>query len=200
MKILVTAFDAFGGETINPAQEVLRQVCPPDGVELIRLEVPTVFGASVEAVAQAMKKERPQAVLCIGQAGGRVAVTPERVAINVMDARIPDNAGQQPVDEPVCLGGENALFATIPNKKIVEKITAAGIPSQLSNTAGTFVCNQLLYGVLHLCQTQYPEVRAGFIHVPYLPEQIKESNPAPSLPLEDSVAAIEIALRCIAAE
>ena len=199
MKILLTAFDAFGGEAVNPAQEVLRQVTPPEGVELIRLEVPTVFGASVDEVAQAMKKESPQAVLCIGQAGGRAAVTPERVAINVMDARIPDNAGQQPVDEPICPGGENALFSTIPNKKIVERICAAQIPSQLSNTAGTFVCNQLLYGVLNLCQTQYPGVRAGFIHVPYLPEQVKEKQ-VPSLPLQDGVTAIEIALQCIAAE
>lgn len=195
MKIMLTAFDAFGGQTINPAQQAVRRVQAPKGVELVRVEVPTVFGKSIQVVAEAMEREQPDAVLCVGQAGGRAAVTPERVSINLMDARIPDNEGNQPEDQPVVPDGENALFSTLPVKAMTAAIQKQEIPAQLSNTAGTFVCNQLLYGVLHLCQQRFPKTQAGFIHVPFLPEQAK--NGEPSLSLDQMVKALETVLACI---
>ena len=198
MKILMTAFDAFGGETINPALEAVQRVIPPMGVELVRIEVPTIFGKSVQVVADAIAREHPDVVLCIGQAGGRAQITPERVAINVMDATIADNIGVMPVDEPVVPGGENALFATVPIKQMVKAIQLEGIPAKLSNTAGTFVCNQLLYGVLYLCKARYPHTRAGFIHVPFLPQQVAGKGNLPSMPLEDMVRALEAVLACLA--
>lgn len=198
MKILLTAFDPFGTETVNPALMAAKLVKAPEGVELVKLEVPTVFGDSLDCVAEAMAREQPQAVLCIGQAGGRSAVTPERVAINIMDATITDNRGYCPKDEPVVPGGENALFATVPVKAMVEAIQKAGVPGQLSNTAGTFVCNQLLYGVLHLCKEKYPGIRAGFVHVPFLPEQTADKPQYPSMALSQMVTALEACLTAIA--
>ncbi len=197
-RILITAFDAFGGETINPSWEAVQRITPPPQVELIRLQVPTVFGESLEKTIDAIRREKPDVVLCIGQAGGRGAVTPERVALNLMDASIPDNAGTMPVDVPVVQGGENALFATVPVKRIVEAIRKAGVPGQLSNTAGTFVCNQLLYGVLSYCQAKNLPTQAGFIHVPYLPEQAEGKKDCPSLSLEQIVNALEATLACVA--
>lgn len=198
MKILLTAFDPFGGETVNPALKAVSLVKAPEGVELVKLEVPTVFGKSVDVVADTMERERPDAVVCVGQAGGRSAVTPERVAINLMDAGIADNEGNIPVDLPVVPGGENALFSTLPVKAIVAAIQAAGIPAQFSCSAGTFVCNQLLYGVLNLCKEKFPDTLAGFIHVPFLPEQTVDRPQMPSLPLSSIVTALEAALSCIA--
>ena len=198
MKILLTAFDAFGGETINPALKAVSLVKAPEGAELVKLEVPTVFGTSVDVVAAAMEREQPDAVVCVGQAGGRSCITPERVAINLMDAGIADNEGNLPVDLPVVPGGENALFSTLPVKAIVAAIQAADIPAQLSCSAGTFVCNQLLYGVLNLCQEQFPNTLAGFIHVPFLPEQTVDRPEMPSLPLASIVTALEAALSCVA--
>ncbi len=198
MKILLTAFDAFGGESINPALKAVSLVKAPEGVELSKLEVPTVFGKSVDVVAAAMEREQPDAVICIGQAGGRKAVTPERVAINLMDAGIADNEGFIPVDLPIVPGGENALFSTLPIKAMVFAIQAAGVPAQLSNSAGTFVCNQLLYGVLNLCKEKFPNTIAGFIHVPFLPEQTVSRTEMPSLSLASMVTALEAALACIA--
>ena len=163
MKLLLTAFDPFGGETLNPALEAVRQVKPRIGsVEIVKLEVPTVFGKSVDTVAAAIRRETTEAVLCIGQAGGRRGLTPERVAINIDDARIPDNEGNQPIDRPIVAGGQAAYFSTLPVKAMVQAIRDAGVPADLSNTAGTFVCNHLLYGVLHLLATEYPGVRGGF--------------------------------------
>ena len=198
MKILLTAFDAFGGETTNPASEAAKKVRAPKGVELIRMTVPTVFGRSVRAVTEKIAEIQPDAVLCVGQAGGRSAVTPERVAINLMDASIADNEGNMPVDLPIAEKGESALFSTLPVKAITESIRKAGVPAQLSDTAGTFVCNQLLYGVLCFCREHCPETKACFIHVPYLPEQVKDRPGVPSLPLGQMVAALEAALSCIA--
>ena len=150
MKLLLTAFDPFGGESVNPALEAIRLV--PDevaGWEIAKLEVPTVFGASVDTVAQAIRRETPDAVLCIGQAGGRCDLTPERVAINIDDARIADNAGNQPIDAPIAKDGPAAYFATLPVKAMAAAIREAGLPASVSNTAGTFVCNHLMYRVLH---------------------------------------------------
>ena len=199
MKLLLTAFDPFGGETLNPAMEAVKQL--PDqigGVEIVKLEVPTVFGKSIETVAEAIRRERPDAVLCIGQAGGRRGLTPERVAINIDDARIPDNEGNQPIDRSIVAGGPAAYFATLPVKAMVQAIRDVGLPADLSNTAGTFVCNHLLYGVLHLLATEYPGVRGGFLHVPFLPEQAAaRPSPVPSLPLADIVRGIAAAVRAM---
>ena len=148
-RVLLTGFTPFGGETVNPALETVKRVrCPEAEVRV--LEVPTVFGESSRVVTAAMDAFRPDVVLCVGQAAGRSAVTPERVAINVDDARIPDNAGQQPVDAPIVPGGPAAYFATVPVKDMVLAIREAGVPSELSNSAGTYVCNHLLYCVLHV--------------------------------------------------
>lgn len=147
-RVLLTGFTPFGGERINPALEAVKRVRCPEA-ELRILEVPTVFGDSARLVTAEMDAFRPDVVLCVGQAAGRSAVTPERVAINVDDARIPDNNGCQPVDAPIVPGGPAAYFATVPVKDMVRAIREAGVPSELSNSAGTYVCNHLLYCVLH---------------------------------------------------
>lgn len=199
MKILITAFEPFGGETINPAQEAVRALDERiAGAELINLTVPVAFGKSVETVFRAMKEAQPDAVLCVGQAGGRSAVTPERVAVNVMDARIPDNDGWQPVDEPVFPDGPAAYFSTLPIRKMTARIREAGIPAEISNTAGTYVCNELMYGVLHHIAREFPGTRGGFVHVPFLHEQVLTRANTPSLSMQDLVTALEAAIRAIA--
>ena len=192
MKLLLTAFDPFGGGTINPALEAVKLVGMVAGVDIIKLEVPTVFGASVDTVISAIEKHLPDAVLCVGQAGGRTGLTPERVAINIDDARIPDNEGHQPVDRPIAAEGPAAYFSTLPVKAMTAAIRQAGLPSDLSNTAGTFVCNHLMYGVLHHLAKHHPAIRSGFLHVPFLPQQ-----GSPSLPLEDIAKGIEAAITAI---
>ena len=192
MKLLLTAFDPFGGGTVNPSLEAAKRVGAVPGVDIIKLEVPTAFGASVAAVTAAIEVHRPDAVLCVGQAGGREDLTPERIAINIDDARIPDNAGNQPVDIPVAEDGPAAYFSTLPVKAMTAAIRAAGLPASLSNTAGTFVCNHLMYGVLHHLAQHRPGTRAGFLHVPFLPTQ-----GTPNLPLEDITKGIEAAITAI---
>lgn len=199
MKLLLTAFDPFGGSDINPAQEAVKLVPDQiDGVEIIKLEVPTIFHESIKTVAAAMEKERPDVVLCIGQAGGRYDVTPERVAINVDDARIPDNAGNQPVDTPIFSDGAPAYFSGLPIKAMVQGIRESGLPSSVSNTAGTFVCNHLMYGVLYYIDKKYPEMRGGFVHVPFIPQQVvKHPAPAPYMSQSDIAKALEAAIKAI---
>ena len=200
MKLLLTGFTPFDGEAINPALEAVKRVKPEiAGMEIVKLEVPTVFGESVQLVAEAIEREQPDFVLSVGQAGGRAAITPERVAINVDDARIPDNAGQQPIDVPIFADGENAYFATLPVKAMTDAIRNAGLPSALSNTAGTYVCNHLMYGVLHHLHQNHKSIKAGFIHVPYIPEQTADKPGVPSMPLDDIVRALEAAISAIPA-
>lgn len=195
MKILLTGFDPFGGESINPAWEAVKRVKAPAGAELIRLEVPTVFGRSITTVLTSMRLHRPDVVVCVGQAAGRSEITPERVAINIADASIPDNEGNTPCDEPIYPEGENACFSTLPVKAMVEAIKAAGLPASLSNTAGTFVCNQLMYGLLYHISREFPGVGGGFIHVPCIPEQAaRMEKPVPSLPLPEIVRGLEAAM------
>lgn len=200
MKILLTGFDPFGGETINPAWEAVKMVQNQiDDIEIVKLKVPTVFYKSIAKVAEVLEREKPDAVLCIGQAGGRYDLTLERVAININDARIPDNEGQQPIDIPVFEDGAAAYFSTLPVKAMVKAIRHAGVPASVSNTAGTFVCNHLMYGVLYTLEKKYPGVRGGFMHVPFITSQIVHRVPsAPSLSIEDIVKGIEAALRAIA--
>jgi len=198
MKLLLTAFDPFGGDKVNPALEAVKLVSSRIGnVEVVKLEVPTVFRKSIDKVVDAMKKEKPDAVLCVGQAGGRFDITPERVAINVDDARIKDNEGNQPVGS-IYGDGENAYFATLPIKAMVQKIREAGFPSSISNTAGTFVCNHLMYGVLYHIARSFPSVRGGFVHVPFIPAQVVDrAAPSPCLALADIVKALEAAIKAI---
>lgn len=194
MKILVTAFDAFGGESINPTERALQQL--PDRIgdaELIKLVIPTKFGESLRRTIEAAEGSAVDAIVSLGQAGGRAHITPERVAINVMDADIPDNAGYQPVDVPVVEGGPAAYFSTLPVKEMVAAME--DIPARLSNTAGTFVCNQLLYGLLH--HFAGTGISAGFVHVPFITEQEKPDKPM--MELAEIVEGIERALWAVQA-
>ena len=200
MKLLLTAFDPFGGSPINPALEAVKLVSDTvAGVEIVKLEVPTVFGKSIATVAAAIEKETPDAVLCIGQAGGRYDLTPERVAINLDDARIPDNEGNQPIDTVIFEDGAPAYFATLPVKAMTARIREAGLPASVSNTAGTFVCNHLMYGVLYTLAKRYPGVKGGFMHVPFVPSQtVNRPTPAPSMCVQDIARGIEAAIAAIA--
>ena len=195
MKLLLTAFDPFGGDKVNPALEAVMLVSEKVGnVEVVKLEVPTVFRKSIATVATAIAKEKPDAVLCIGQAGGRFGVTPERVAINVTDARIPDNEGNQPIDEPVFADGDAAYFSNLPVKAMVQAIKDAGYPSSLSNSAGTYICNHVMYGILYYIHKEFPDVRGGFIHVPYAASQAVNKPNTPSMAITDITAALEAAI------
>ena len=202
MKILVTGFDPFGGEKINPALETIKRL--PDtilGAQIIKLEIPTVVGKSLAKIKEAVEKENPDVVLSIGQAGGRSEITVERIGINIDDCRIPDNEGNQPIDEPVIKGGPAAYFVTVPIKAIVENIKAHNIPASISNTAGTFICNHVCYGVAHLAAARTAAgkpMKSGFIHIPFLPEQVI-GKPAltPSMSLETIVSGITHALEAI---
>ena len=197
-KLLLTAFTPFDGERINPALEAMKLVKDKIGnLLIVKLEVPTVFGKSIDTVREAIERERPDFVLSIGQAGGRAEITPERVAINLDDARIPDNEGNQPIDEPIFPDGENAYFSTLPVKAMVEAIRKEGLPSSLSNSAGTYVCNHLMYGVLYYLDKR-PSMKAGFIHVPYIPEQTKNKKEMPALELSEIVRGLEAAITAIA--
>ena len=200
MKMLVTGFTPFGGEQINPSWEAARRL--PNrigGAELIKHEIPTEFDASGAALHKLLTELRPDAVLCVGQYGGANCIRVERVAVNLRDARIADNAGAKPVDEPVVPGAPDAYFATLPTRRIVEKLREQDIPAQLSYSAGTFVCNNLLYCALHESAQKFPTTRCGFVHVPYLPEQAKDGS-APSMGLEMMVKALHIAVEAIAEE
>jgi pyroglutamyl-peptidase len=198
MKLLLTAFDPFGGDLINPALEAVKLVSDRiDSVDVVKLEVPTVFGKSIQVVADAMAKEKPDAVLCIGQAGGRFDLTVERVGINVDDARIKDNEGNQPIDTAIFADGKNAYFASLPIKAMVEEIRKIGIPASISNSAGTFVCNHLLYGVLYHIAKSYPNTRGGFLHVPFVPNQVVKRPATPSMSIEIIVQGLEAAIRAI---
>ena len=187
MKLLLTAFDPFGGDAINPALEAVKLVADKIGrFDIVKLEVPTVFRKSIDTVAKAIEEEKPDVVICIGQAGGRFEITPERVAINVDDARIKDNEGNQPIDIKIFEDGENAYFTTLPIKAMVEAIREANLPAAVSNTAGTFVCNHLMYGVLYTLAKKYPHIKGGFTHVPFIPAQVARRTPvAPYMALED---------------
>lgn len=199
MKLLLTAFDPFGGDAVNPALEAVKLVADKIGrFEIVKLEVPTVFCKSIERVAQVIEEEKPDAVLCIGQAGGRFEITPERVAINIDDARIKDNEGNQPIDTKIFEDGENAYFTTLPIKAMVEAIREANLPAAVSNTAGTFVCNHLMYGVLYTLAKNYPNIKGGFTHVPFIPEQVARRTPvAPYMALEDIKRGLEAAISAI---
>ena len=190
-KLLITGFDPFGGETINPSWEAVRLLPERIGeYDLTKLQIPTEFSRASEAVLMAAEALQPDAILCVGQAGGRAGITPEVVGINLREARIPDNGGAQPANEPVVKNGPAAYFATLPVREMVKALSDRGIPASLSYSAGAFVCNDVLYSVLH----RYSGTRTmvGFVHVPFLPEQAKEG--VASMALETIAEALEIAI------
>ena len=199
MKILVTGFDPFGGETVNPAWEaVSRLPAETGGAEIVKLQVLTMFGRAPEAVLREVERLRPDFVVSVGQAAGRTAITPERIAINCEEASIPDNAGFQPAGGPVVEGGPDGYFSLLPVKEMAAAIQAAGLSGKVSNTAGTYVCNHLMYHILHACHTRYPGMRSGFIHVPCIPEQQAGHPEWFALPLEEIVRGLTAALEVLA--
>lgn len=186
MKILITGFDPFGGASINPAYEAVKLL--PDQIreaEIVKIEIPTVFEKDGLVLEEAIKKHQPDVVICVGQAGGRSGMAIEKVAINLMEARIPDNDGEQPLNMPIANDGETAYFTNLPIKAMVQNMREHNIPSRVSYTAGTFVCNDLMYRLLYMIHTKYSHMKGGFIHVPYLPEQVVElSDGIPSMSAE----------------
>ena len=193
--VLLTGFDAFGGDTMNPSwlavQELRDEVIA--GHTVIAAQLPTAFASSTAVLVHLLRTHRPALVICVGQAGGRSALSLERVAININDARIPDNEGAQPVDQPVLKTGPAAYFSTLPIKAMLHAIAQAGLAAEVSQTAGTFVCNHVFYALMHALKKQRGSsaVRGGFIHVPYLPNQ-----GAPSMPLIDIVRGLQVAVNC----
>lgn len=167
MKLLITAFDAFGGDEDNISQTVLEAL--PERVEeaeVCKLLLPTAFGLAAERAIAAAEALWPDAIVCLGQAAGRKAITPERVAVNRMDASLPDNAGRQPCGEAIEPGGPAVCFSTLPNEAMAEAIRAEGVPAALSDSAGTFVCNSLLYAMLRWAARQGSAIPCGFVHLP----------------------------------
>ncbi|MFD0713327.1 pyroglutamyl-peptidase I [Paenibacillus sp. GCM10027626] len=194
--VLITGFEPFGGAETNAAWEAVKRLADfkLEGANITIVQLPTEFGRSIESLRQAVQNVRPDMVISVGQAEGRANITPERVAINVDDARIPDNAGQSPIDKPIVPQGPVAYWSTLPIKAIVRDIRKAGIAAAVSNTAGTFVCNHLFYGLAHLIATKYPQMRGGFIHIPLISEQTEGRPDVPSMPLDDIVQGLAIAV------
>ena len=200
MRILVTGFDPFGGEPVNPALEALQRLPATLGAHTIeRRPLPTVFHRSLDVLGDAVRTLRPDMLICVGQAGGRAELSIERVAINIDDARIPDNDAQSPIDQPIVPGGPAAYFTNLPLKAMVQALGDAGIPAKVSNTAGTFVCNHVFYGAMHLVATEFPAMRAGFIHIPFLPEQVARHPGQPSMAVETVIAGLICAIETAAA-
>lgn len=192
-KLLITGFEPFGGEKINPSWEAVKLL--PDEIgdfAITKAEIPVVFGKAAETVLKIAEDLSPDAIICVGQAGGRTGITPEMVAVNLRFASIPDNEGNQPKDVPVIEKGENAYFSTLPVRKISEAISDSGITSSVSYSAGTYVCNDLIYSVLH--HYKNTDTKACFIHVPFIPEQTADK---PSMELENIAKALEIAIKAI---
>lgn len=193
-KVLVTGFDAFGGDAINPSWLAAKALHGRVilGHSVVVAQLPTAFDDSLLALRTLLKQHSPPLTICVGQAGGRNAIALERVAINVNDARIADNAGAQPMDTPVVLGAPAAYFSTLPIKAMLLALQRGGIPAEVSQTAGTFVCNHVFYGLMHLMATErgLKRSRGGFIHVPWLPEQ-----GTPSMPLADITRGLKLAVR-----
>lgn len=199
INVLVTGFEPFGGEPMNPAWEAVSRLetLSVKGARLHVQQLPVEFGESVDRLCGRIRELLPDIVICVGQAGGRADISVERVAINVDDARIPDNAGRQPIDEPIVSGGPAAYWSSLPIKAIVAGLRERGIPASVSQTAGTYVCNHVFYGLAHLIATEYPSMRGGFIHIPYMPEQAARHPGAPSMSLDTIVRALEVVVTTV---
>jgi pyroglutamyl-peptidase len=194
---LLCGFEPFDGDDINPSQRIVESLDGESiaGHVVVARTLPTKFARAADALSDMIDEHAPSLVLAIGQAGGRPGISIERVAINVIDARIPDNAGDQPIDVPVIDGAPNAYFSTLPIKAMLRALHDARIPASISNTAGTFVCNQVFYALAHLIATRHPTLRGGFVHVPYLPEQARRLGDPPWLDLSTMVEATRLCLR-----
>ena len=191
-RLLITGFEPFGGENINPSWEAVRMLPSKiGGYSLIKLLIPVEFGKAADMVIEAADESCPDLILCIGQAGGRSAITPELVGINLRHASIPDNSGYQPKDEPIIKGGDDAYFSTVPVRKLAEAIKASGVPSDVSYSAGAYVCNDVLYTLLHHFNDS--KTKVGFIHIPYSKEQNKE----PDMHLDDIIKGLIVAIESI---
>lgn len=196
MRVLITGFDKFGGESINPSSLCVNSLPDViDNIEIKKVTLPTVFKDSSHVLEENIKSFSPNIVICVGQAGGRSKITPERIAINIDDARIPDNIGNSPIDESIRKDGENAYFSTLPIKAIVDELNKNNIPSSISNTAGTFVCNHIMYEALYLTSKNYPNIKAGFIHIPYIEEQVKDKPNMPYMKKEYIITALELIIK-----
>jgi pyroglutamyl-peptidase len=193
--VLLTGFAPFGGEATNPSWEAVQSLEGEivAGHRIVARCLPVEFGVSLHALQQALDELAPSLVICVGQAGGRAQISLERVAINIDDARIPDNAGAQPIDEPVALDGPAAYFTGLPVKAMLAALRNAGIPVEISQTAGTYVCNHVFYGLMHALR-HTPGTRAGFIHIPYSPAQAALHAGAPSLPVPIVAQALRTAV------
>jgi pyroglutamyl-peptidase len=190
-RVLLTGFAPFGGQTVNPSWQAVQRLTAARPETLRAAELPTVYGDAITALRAAIAEHDPHLVICVGQAGGRAAITPERIAVNVNDTTEPDNAGNHPDDEPIVPGGPAAYFSGLPVKTLVAAIRAAGIPAAVSNTAGLYVCNNVFYGLMHLIATERPALRGGFVHVPFAPEQVLTGR-EPSLPVDQIAQALGI--------
>ena len=194
--VLVTGFVPFGGESVNPALESIKLLegLILGGYRVVTREVPVTRFESIDAIKAHIRETDPVLVLAVGQAGGRLEITPERVAINMDDFRIPDNGGFQPVDEPVVDGAPAAYWSTLPIKAMVLAMREAGIPASVSNSAGTFVCNHLFYGLMHYLAQSGNKIHGGFVHIPYLPVQAARIGLQPSMAVETIVKGLKVAL------
>ncbi len=194
--VLLTGFEPFGGEPVNPSWETVRRLDGEriDGYTVNARCLPTAFADAASTLREVLREHAPAAVIAVGQAGGRAQISLERVAINLIDARIPDNTGVQPIDRPVVTGGPAAYFSTLPVKSMLLALRDAGIPAEISHTAGTYVCNQVFYLLCHALHDR-PEVPAGFVHTPYLPEQAVQHSGAPSMDADTLIRALRIMLR-----
>ena len=196
--VLVTGFEPFGGEATNPSWDVCERLAREiGGMRVETCRVPCEFRRSIEVVAAAIERHRPVLVVCLGQAAGRSQVGIERVAINVDDARIADNAGALPVDDPIAANGPPAYFSTLPVKAMVVAMREAGVAAEVSNSAGTYVCNHLMYGVLHYLAASGHRARAGFIHLPYAEEQVLDKRGVASMALATMARGIEAAIAAV---
>ncbi|MGL6114632.1 MAG: pyroglutamyl-peptidase I [Cetobacterium sp.] len=200
MRVLITGFDPFGGEKINPAWEAIKGIKDTIGdIEVIKLEIPTVFHRATEVIMEGAKACEPDVIIAVGQAGGRYDMTVERVAINIDDARIADNEGAQPIDVKIYEDGENAYFSNLPIKAMVEEMKKEGIPASVSNTAGTFVCNHVMYSIMYHIEKNKIAKKGGFIHVPYIPEQVVDKKNVPYMETSRITKALEAAIKAIGA-
>ncbi|QET03099.1 pyroglutamyl-peptidase I [Cupriavidus pauculus] len=195
--VLLTGFEPFENEPVNPSWEAVRALEGQrvgDDAVIVARQLPCVFGAAISGMESLLEELKPEVVIAVGQAGGRTEMSIERIAINVDDARIADNAGAQPIDTTIATEGPAAYFSTLPIKAITRDLRAAGVPAMVSQTAGTFVCNHVFYGLMHALARRKLDARGGFIHIPYLPEQAARHPGAPSLALETLIAGLRVAV------
>jgi pyroglutamyl-peptidase len=196
MTVLITGFEPFGGESVNPSWLTVHRLSGQriHGHDIVDACLPTAFNTSLAQLAVLIEQYRPDLVIALGQAGGRSGISLERIAINIDDARIPDNLGVQPIDQVIIKGAPAAYFSTLPIKAALKNLQDSGVQAEISNTAGTYVCNHVFFGLMHLCRL-YPQMRAGFVHIPFLPEQALEKQNMPSMALEELVQGLSIIVK-----